>query len=213
MATIVPCCFPMPPSDSRVWTSRSAIALVLIAGAAVLPSATRKSAFTPRDKAYYADASTVNFVRPGLTIKIVSAQIAADGTLSVDYKLTDQDGNGLDRLGITSPGAIALSFLVDYIAKGQAQFTSYVTRQRTSTDGTITVTQATTDSGGVQTQVGDGEYVYTYATKLPKGYDPTASHRVGVCGNRNLTEFDLGTYYASAVYDWVPAGGKPAPPK
>ena len=197
MAPIVLCCFPMPPSDSKAWTGRAAIALVLIAGAAVLPSATRKSAFTPRDKAYYADSSTVNFVRPGLAIKIVSAQIATDGTLSVDYKLTDQDGNGLDRLGITSPGAISPSFLVAYVPKGQTQFTSYVTRQRSSTDGKITVTQATTDSGGVQTQVGDGEYVYTYATKLPKGYDPTATHRVGVYGNRNLTEFDLGTYYAS----------------
>ena len=29
-------------------------------------------------------------------------------------------------------------------------------------------------------------------------------------GNRNLTEFDLGTNYASVVYDFVPAGGKPA---
>ncbi len=211
MAPIVPCCFPMPPSDSKPWTSRAAIALLLIAGAAALPSATRKSGFTPRDKAYYADSSTVNFVRPGLAIKIVSAQIAADGTLSVDYKLTDQDGNGLDRLGITSPGAVSPSFLVAYVPKGQTQFLSYVTRQRSSTDGTITVTQATTDSGGLQTQVGDGEYVYTFATKLPKGYDPTASHRVGVYGNRNLTEFDLGTYYASTVYDWVPGGGKPAP--
>ena len=30
-------------------------------------------------------------------------------------------------------------------------------------------------------------------------------------GNRNLTEFDLGTVYDDATFDWVPAGGKPAP--
>jgi len=177
----------------------------------VLSSATRKSAFTPRDKAYYADQNTINFVRPGLKITIVSAKVATDGTLSVDYKLTDQDGGGLDRLGVTTPGTISPSFLVAYIPKGQTQFVSYVTRQRSSADGKITVTQATGDTGGVQTQVADGEYVYTYANKLPKTYDPTATHRVGMYGSRNLTEFDLGTNYASAVFDWVPAGGKPAP--
>src|ERR1039457_5351113 len=180
-------------SYSRAWVGRCAIALAVIAGAAVLYSATRKTAFSPRDKAYYADQNTINFVRPGLSIKIVSAKIAADGTLSVDYKLTDQDGAGLDRLGVTTPGAISPSFLVAYIPKGQTQFTSYVTRQRSSTDGKITVTQATTDSGGAQTQVAIGEYIYTYAAKVPATYDPTATHRVGIYGNRNLTEFDLGT--------------------
>ena len=198
-------------SYSRDWAGRCAVALAVIAGAAVLSSATKKTGFTPRDKAYYADQNTINFVRPGLKIAIVSAKIAADGTLSVDYKLTDQDGLGLDRLGVTTPGAISPSFLVAYIPQGQTQYVSYVTRQRSSTDGKITVTQATGDTGGVQTQVADGEYVYTFATKLPKTYDPTATHRVGMYGSRNLTEFDLGTNYASAVFDWVPAGGKPAP--
>jgi OmcA/MtrC family decaheme c-type cytochrome len=197
-------------SYSRAWVGRCAVALAVIAGAAVLSSAT-KSAFTPRDKAFYADQNTINFVRPGLTITIVSAKIAADGTLSVDYKLTDPKGLGLDRLGVTTPGAISPSFLVAYIPKGQTQYVSYITRQRSSTDGKITVTQATGDTGGVQTQVADGEYVYTFANKLPKTYDPTLTHRVGMYGSRNLTEFDLGTNYASAVFDWVPAGGTPAP--
>jgi OmcA/MtrC family decaheme c-type cytochrome len=142
---------------------------------------------------------------------IVSAKIADDGTLSVDYKLTDPKGLGLDRLGVNTPGAITPSFLVAYIPKGQTQFVSYITRQRSSADGKITVTQATGETAGVHTKVADGEYVYTYATKVPKTYDPTATHRVGMYGNRNLTEFDLGTNYASAVFDWVPAGGTPAP--
>src|ERR1035438_5733779 len=187
-------------SDSRARVGCCVVALAVISGAAVLSSATRKSAFTPRDKAYYADQNTINFVRPGLIITIVSAKIAADGTLTVDYKLTDADGLGLDRLGVATPGAISPSFLIDYIAKGQTQFTSYVTRARTSTDGKITVTQATTDSGGVQTQVAIGEYIYTYAAKVPATYDPTATHRVGIYGSRNLTEFDLGTNYASTVF-------------
>jgi OmcA/MtrC family decaheme c-type cytochrome len=201
----------MSLSYSRAWVGRCAVALAVIAGAAVLSSATKRTVFTPHDKAYYADANTISFVRPGMAIKIVSANIAADGTLAVDYKLTDPKGLGLDRLGVSTPGAISVSFLVTYIPKGQTQFVSYVTRQRSSTDGKITVTQATGDTGGVQTQVADGEYIYTYATKLPKTYDPTATHRVGIYGSRNLTEFDLGTNYDSDTFDWVPAGGKPAP--
>jgi OmcA/MtrC family decaheme c-type cytochrome len=142
---------------------------------------------------------------------IVSAKIADDGTLSVDYKLTDPKGLGLDRLGVTTPGAIAPSFLVAYIPKGQTQFVSYITRQRSSADGKITVTQATGENGGVHTKVTDGEYVYTFAAKIPKTFDSTLTHRLGMYGSRNLTEFDLGTNYASAVFDWVPAGGTPAP--
>src|SRR5450759_5606315 len=155
-------------SYSRAWVGCCAVALAVIAGAAVLSSATKKSAFTPRDKAYYADQNTINFVRPGLKITIVSAKVATDGTLSVDYKLTDQDGLGLDRLGVSTPGAISPSFLVAYIPKGQTQYVSYITRQRSSADGKITVTQATGESGGVHTKVTDGEYVYTFAAKIPK---------------------------------------------
>jgi OmcA/MtrC family decaheme c-type cytochrome len=198
-------------SCSKAWVGKWAVVLAVIAGAAVLSSETKKSGFTPRDKAYYADQNTINFVRPGLTITVVSARIAADGTLNVDYKLTDPKGLGLDRLGVTTPGAVTVTFLVAYVPKGQKQFTSYITRQRASTDGKNTVTQATGESNGLQTPVADGEYLYTFAAKLPKEYDPTATHRVGIYGNRNLTEFDLGTNYASTVFDWVPAGGKPAP--
>ena len=71
--------------------------------------------------------------------------------------------------------------------------------------------QATSDSGGTYTQVADGEYVYTYGTKIPTNFDATATHRVGIYGNRNLTEFDLGTNYDDETFTWVPAGGKPAP--
>ena len=108
----------MSSSYSKAWVGRRAIALAVVAGAAVLSSATKKTVFTPRDKAYYADANNVSFVRPGLAIKIVSAKIAADGTVSVDYKLTDPKGLGLDRLGVATPGAISVSFLVAYMPKG-----------------------------------------------------------------------------------------------
>ena len=87
------------------------MALFVVAGYLALSGAPKKTGFTPRDKAYYADANTVNFVRPGLTMTIVSAKIATDGTITVDYKLADSKGLGLDRLGVQTPGTVAVSFL------------------------------------------------------------------------------------------------------
>jgi OmcA/MtrC family decaheme c-type cytochrome len=195
-------------SEIRSAAFRYSLILAVIAGAAVLYSAENKNGFSPRQKAYYASDSTINFVRPGLNITIVSAKIDANGTASVDFKVTDSKGLGLDRLGVTTPGSLSTSFLISYIPKGQTQFVSYATRTRTSTDGKTSVVQATSDSGGTYQQVADGEYVYTYATKVPASYDPTATHRVGIYGNRNLTEFDMGTNYADTTFTWVPAGGK-----
>jgi OmcA/MtrC family decaheme c-type cytochrome len=170
----------------------------------------RKLVYTPYEKAYYAEPSLLVFVQPGLVISIVSAKIAADGTISVDYKLADPSGAPLDRSGVATPGAVSLSFLAAYIPKGQEQYTSYIVRTATAPSG-ATATQAAADSGGANQTVSTGEYIYTYATKAPSGFDATATNRIGIYGSRNLTAFDLGTNYADATFDFVPAGGKPAP--
>jgi OmcA/MtrC family decaheme c-type cytochrome len=196
---------------NAVLAARSLTGLALIGGVALLSSASRPHVFTKWDRVSYASPSLVGFVRPGFNIQIVSAKIAADGTTTVDYKITDPKGLGLDLAGVQTPGAVSVSFLLAYIPKGQTQYVTYATRSRTSADGKNTVTVATADSGGKSVQVADGEYVYTFATKAPANYDASATHRVGIYGNRNLTEFDMGTFYDDATLDFVPAGGKPAP--
>ena len=192
---------------------RYALALAVIAGSVVLMSAPKKTAFTPHDKAYYASDATVDFVRPGLTLTIVSSSIATDGTISVDYKVADPNGLPLDPAGITTPGAVSVSFLCAYIPKGQTQFYDYNSRVASAATGTATATQASTDSGGTTKTVTDGEFIYTFKTKAvgvnSTAWDPTATHRVAVYGSRNLTEFDLGTNYASNTFTWIPAGGTP----
>ncbi len=191
--------------------NRLGAALVVVAGTVVLMSAPKKTEFTIHDKEYYAAPNVINFVRPGLAIKIVSANIAQDGTISVDYRLTDPRQLPLDQQGIQTPGPITVSFLAAYIPKGQTQFYSYTTRTQASPITNVTAIQAAADSGGTTKQVGDGEYVYTFRTKAVgqnnSPWDPTATHRVGVYGNRNLTEFDLGTNYDDDTLTFVPAGG------
>ncbi|HEV3201594.1 MAG TPA: OmcA/MtrC family decaheme c-type cytochrome [Bryobacteraceae bacterium] len=196
---------------SALVVGRYAVAFTLVAGSMFLLSAEKKAGFTKHDKAYYADASTVNFVRPGLNITIVSAKIASDGTISVDYKLADPKGLPLDAAGIQTPGSISPRFLAAYIPNGQSQFVSYITTTATAVVGGKTATQASGDSGGTTQTVNIGEYIYTFKTKAPAGFDATATHRVAVYGSRNLTEFDLGTNYATGIFDFVPAGGKPNP--
>lgn len=193
--------------------ARYAVALTVVAGSVLLMSAPKKESFTPQDKAYYADPSTVAFVRPGLNITIVSANITADGTTSVRYKLTDPKGLALDRDGIQTPGTVSVSFISAYIPKGGTQYVTYTTRSQGPSPITrVTAIQSGADAGGTTSKVADGEYIYTFATKaVPFGggaYDKTVTHTIGAYGSRNLTEFDLGTYYASANFDFVPDGSK-----
>ena len=183
---------------------------LLVGGPSTFTEGQRKSVSTPHEKAYHVDPSIVAHVQPGLVIGIVSSKIASDGTISVDYKLTDPAGAPLDRSGVTTPGPISLSFLAAYISKGQEQYTSYIVRTATAPSG-AKATQAAADSGGTTQTVATGEYVYTFSTKAPAGFDASATHRIGIYGSRNLTPWSLGTNYADATYDFVPAGGTPVP--
>jgi hypothetical protein len=109
-----------------------------------------------------------------------------------------------------------VSYLVAYIPKGQTQFVAYTTRTQTSPITNVTAIQASTDTGGTVKQTGDGEFTYTFRQKaMPPSasgaYDATTTHRVGIYGSRNLTEFDLGTNYDDDFLTWVPAGGASVP--
>ena len=90
---------------------RYALVLGVIAGSVLLMSADKKSTLTPHEKAYYADPSVIEYVQPGLVITVVSAKIATNGTISVDYKVADPTGAALDTAGVLTPGTISLSFL------------------------------------------------------------------------------------------------------
>jgi OmcA/MtrC family decaheme c-type cytochrome len=190
---------------------RYALVLAAVAGSVVFMNGQKKTAFSVTDKAAYAPQAVVEYVNPGLVFTIVSDKIASDGTISVDFKITDPNGLPLDLAGVLTPGAVSPRFLVAYIPKGQSQFVSYIATVATAVTGGATATQASTDSGGTTQTVATGEYIYTFKTKAPSGFDATASHRIGIYGSRNLTQWDLGTNYASAFSDFVPAGGTPSP--
>lgn len=195
----------MPSSVSATLKIALVFALLLLA-VGLISAAKHQPQLTVHDKAYYSDPNLVNFVRPGLVVKITSATIAADGTITAHVKLTDPKGLPLDKDGITTPGNVSLSFIAAVINKGQKQYTAYTYRNVTSPITNATATQAGADSGGTFNKTADGEYDYTFKTKATAGFDPNATHSIGVYSSRNLSEFDMGTQYDDDVYTFVPDG-------
>jgi OmcA/MtrC family decaheme c-type cytochrome len=191
--------------SSILKVSRIILVLLLVAGSVALVGSS-KNPYSIHEKAYYADQALVQFVRPGLNITINSAQITSGGTISVTYTITDPMGLPLDRKGITTPGVVSLSFIAAYIPKGAEQYVTYTTRSAT---GAVsgTVQQAGGENSGTTADMGNGQYTYTFKTQAPAGWDATVTHTIGIYGSRNLTDFNLGTNYASATFNWVPAGG------
>jgi OmcA/MtrC family decaheme c-type cytochrome len=179
--------------------------LLAVLTAAVGLKSAGKSPFTKRDKAYYADPKLVAFVNPGMVITINSAKIANDGTIGVTYTITDPNGLPLDVTGATTPGVISLAYEAAYIPQGQEQYVAYTTASATGS-ALGTITRPNFELGGVPTPVGPGQYQYTFKAKAPTGFDPAATTTVGIAGNRNLAQFNLGTNYAGATFDFVPNG-------
>src|SRR6266545_7898349 len=97
-------------SKFRFGGGKLAMAVALIALSAGLLSSGSGPQFTKRDKAFYADPKLIDFVRPGLVLKVTGAEIANDGVIRVKFKITDPKGMPLDREGITTPGAVKWGF-------------------------------------------------------------------------------------------------------
>jgi OmcA/MtrC family decaheme c-type cytochrome len=177
--------------------------------AASLVSGLGKQTFSAIEKAFYADEKTINFVRPGLELKILAAVVNPNGSMAVRIRITDPLGVPLDRLGVFTPGPVNISFVAAFLPKDKNVYTSYTTRVQTSPITRVSATQAAADTGGTWTkEAQDGEYTYTFRTVAPAGHDRTATHTIGAYSSRNLTAFDLGTNYASATFNFVPDGSE-----
>ena len=188
-------------------TVRNLSAILLALGIAVSASGNPRR-FTPDPHKLRRPASmpqyVIEFLRPGLQIQINSASIASDGTITTTYTLTDPMGLPLDAAGVYTPGPITLSFVAAYIPNNAEQYVAYTTRSQSGAAGTMI--NAGADAGGVTTQIGQGQYQYVFYTKAPAGFDATATHTIGIYGNRNLRSFNLTNNYASATYEFVPNG-------
>lgn len=184
-----------------------ALTVSLVAQVRHLPT---KPAGDRHKRAAYLDPKAIAFIRPGVKVKIMSAGIAQDGTITARVNLTDGDGNPLDRAGVSTPGPVSMSLIAAYIPAGQKQYVSYTT---SVSNATITnnppQTQAANDSGGTFTNNAVGDYTYTFKTKAPAGFDTTVTTAIGISAQRDLSEFmtyDEWSETANDVFNFVPNG-------
>jgi len=165
-----------------------------------------------RQNPSYNPAATTNgfgFVTTGVIMKIKSASIAKDGTITTQFTLTDSNGAGLDVNGVLTAGVEGLAFVAAYIPNGQSQYVAYTTNvDKATTNTNPSQTQASTDKGGTYTLVDapSGTYNYTFGTKAA-GFDPTATHTIGAQAERDLSAYGFPTTYTSdTVFTFVPNG-------
>ena len=100
-----------------------------------------------------------------------------------------------------------MSYIAAVLPNDQDEYTAYTTRAA-SGPAIASVNRPSADSGGVRTETGPGQYQYVFHTKAPTGFDAAATHTIGIYGSRVLTDFDLGTNYASTEFNFVPNGSK-----
>lgn len=172
---------------------------ILVAGEGVEPL------YRPADKAYYLSAAEASFIRPGLKLEIQNIQFNPP-SVSVTFKISDDAGQPLDRLGIETPGQVTPSFILSRIKPGDSQYTAYTTRVQTSPITNVSAVQPGTDTNGTFTSLGNGVYRYSFGTPVPSDFEKDATHTVGMYASRNLTDFGLSTYYANVTRSFVPSG-------
>jgi OmcA/MtrC family decaheme c-type cytochrome len=186
------------------WVGSTAAALTLS-----IPLIAQKAG-TPKPRLSSLDANAVAYIRPGVKVKIVSASIAKDGTITARATVTDPKGVPLDREGITTPGPINLRFMAAYIPAGQKQYVSYTTTVlRATLNSNPAQTQAGMDSGGTYTKNAEGDYTYTFKTKAPATFDATVTHSIAAQATRDLSEFierDEWAESSNDVFTFVPDG-------
>ncbi len=156
------------------------------------------------------NGTTSSLGKTGVVVKIQSAAIANDGTITVRATIVDSDGIPLDRLGVATKGPVSMSFIAAYIPAGQSQYVSYTTTTAKATlNSNPSQVQAANDSGGTFTTNAIGDYTYTFKTKAPATFDHTATHSIGVSAQRNLSEygtFDEWSETSNDVFNFVPDG-------
>jgi OmcA/MtrC family decaheme c-type cytochrome len=190
--------------------ARTALVLVCLFCLIATVSAADRPAKQNRDYTPKAAATQFPFVATGVVVKIKSASIANDGTITTRFTVTDSNNAGIDINGVYSPGSLGLAFVAAYIPNGKSQYTAYTTSlTKASSNSNPPQLEAGTDSGGKYTLVDPltGTYDYVFGTKATAGFDATATHSIGMQGERDLSALGYPTTFTSNdVFTFVPNG-------
>ncbi len=92
------------------------------------------------------------------------------------------------------------------LPKNQDEYTAYTTK---ANSGPAVPSTNPTGSRCRRrlTNLGPGQYQYVFAHQgAQSGFDATATHTIGIYASRDLTDYNLGTNYASTTFNFVPNG-------
>ncbi|QQR89814.1 MAG: OmcA/MtrC family decaheme c-type cytochrome [Myxococcales bacterium] len=148
------------------------------------------------------------FVGGGLQVELLAAAIDSAGVASVEFKLTSDDGDPLDRLGVYTIGETSLNFVLAKLSEhsdgGPGSYTAYTKTTQTSDITDETAEQASSESDGTFEEIDpdQGSYRYTFSTTIDSP-SMNSTHTVGVYATRNV---DDQRYDASDTLDFVPNG-------
>lgn len=154
----------------------------------------------------------VHFDRAVLPAEIPQVEVGpgSPARVTVAFNLTDDNGTPIDR-SVLDTLRFSLSHLEVEPQTGLTHWSSDILRTQRSTITGITVTQPNdenntpTSSTGTFTALGNGVYRYTFAARLPAGFDPTRTYRIGVQARR--TPVSGRSFVDNATLDFRPDGG------
>jgi OmcA/MtrC family decaheme c-type cytochrome len=151
--------------------------------------------FAPGEKERYMTQEQLDYIRPGVKIKILGiTDVAAGKNPIAEITITDGLDQPLDREGKITPGPVAPGFVLARWDAAKREYFAYTTRTRNG------VTNPSADQNGTWTAIETGHYTYKFGTKLPADFDATKTLTLGVYGRRTMTDIIGKDYYADNVF-------------
>lgn len=144
------------------------------------------------------------YIEPDETFHLTlgSAALPASGALSIELRLTDDEGvsRTLEGLSLSWIAAVLRDDPVTGFPAWSSYFTRHVTGEFGETD------QPTSDSLGTYEDLGDGRFRYTFSVGIPAGFEASKTHRIAVFARRADPSFADGYEIENAWKDFVPDG-------
>ncbi len=133
--------------------------------------------------------------------EIKSVTLTVDNKPEMIFDLVDDNGNPIDPTKASIRFTIA-KIVVDPQDSKRSHYENYIFRSVSNASQTVTVNQATYDSGGTLTNLGNGQVKYKFG-KVINITDTTLTHVIG--GQISYT-VNGKTSYSNPIYRFVPDG-------